>query len=87
MKILLILTIFLLSIVSCSDNTYYLKYVVFYPNYNDTVSVSNVGEGYYWNCDRGNNYIKEGSITGPTVYAGSAPYKILSYTYTETNIK
>jgi len=80
MKKLILMILVLISIVSCNSNKIYtLKYVVFYPNYNDTITISNDDE-YYWNSDRGTNYIKEGSITGPTVYTGSAPYKILSYT-------
>lgn len=80
-KILVILAIISIFL-SCSDNNktvYTLKYVVFYPNHQDTVIVSNT-KGYYWNSDRGTNYIKEGSITGDMVYSNSAPYKILSYT-------
>lgn len=70
---------------SCENKTYYLKYVVFYPSHNDTVEVSNTS-GYYWGSNRGSNYIKEGSITGNSIYNGSAPYKIISYEY-EENIK
>jgi hypothetical protein len=61
------------------DSEHTLTYVIYYPNYNDTVTVS-CDDSYFWSCDRGTNYIKEGGITGTTVYSGSAPYKILSYT-------
>lgn len=68
---------------SCSgiteDRIYTLKYVVFYPGYRDTVTVSN-SRGYYCGSDRGTNYIREGSISGPAVYDNSAPYKVISYT-------
>ena len=87
MKNLLIGLLMGLGLFGCNEDeskTYTLKYVVFYPNYNDTVTVTNHG-GYYWNSDRGTNYIKNESITGRNVYSGSAPYKILSYTLEETN--
>ena len=80
MKRFILMVFILISIISCNSNKIYtLEYVVFYPNYNDTITISNDDE-YYWSSDRGTTYIKEGSITGSTVYKGSAPYKILSYT-------
>lgn len=80
----IILLIFAALLISCEheNRTYTLKYVVFYPNYNDTVTITSDTK-FYWGCDRGNNYIKKGGITGSDYYAGSAPYKILEYTYVE----
>lgn len=64
-----------------SSKTYQLRYVVFYLGYNDTQVVS-AHHKFAWSCDRGNNYIKHYDLTGPEVYSGSAPYKILDYTLT-----
>ena len=79
MKKILVLLIITILLISCSQNkskTYTLKYVVFYPNYNDTVTVSGF-KRYHWGGDRGSNYIYSGSIS---IYDNSAPFKILSYT-------
>lgn len=80
-----LLTILLIAILfsSCGDKEdkiYTLKYVVFYPNYNDTVIISN-SRGYCFGSDRGTNYIRIGSPVGITEYENSAPYKVISYTY------
>ena len=77
-KILVFLITTVLSI-SCSSNkskTYTLKYVVFYPSYFDTITVSGFNK-YNWGGDRGSNYIYSGSNS---IYDSSAPFKILSYT-------
>lgn len=67
-----------LIITSCSGAKYEytLKYVVFYPGFNDAVTVKN-NKGYYMGSDMGSNYIH--SYDGKYVYDGSAPYKILKY--------
>ncbi len=78
------LLIFTILLMSCEDRTYKLKYVVFYPNYNDTVTLTSTTE-FYWGSQKGTNYIKKGSLTGSDYYSGSAPYKILQYTYVENN--
>lgn len=69
-------------LMSCSQNklkTYTLKYVVFYPNYSDTVTISGHKE-YIWGSNRGTNYIYS-YPNGNSIYDNSAPFKILSYTY------
>ncbi len=65
--------------------TYTLTYVVFYPTYNDTVTVSN-NKGYAFYSIAGTNFIREeGSTFGTLIYSGSAPCKALSYTEYPTN--
>lgn len=61
------------------NKIYTLQYVVFYPGYRDTQTVSGSGE-YYWFSQEGTNYIKRSSVTGSRIYSGSSPYKIISYT-------
>lgn len=79
-KKIFLIALVLISTMSCtSDKIYTIKYVVFYPNYNDTVTDTN-DNTYYWNSSKGTNYIKIGGMTGSTVYSGSAPYKVLSCT-------
>jgi hypothetical protein len=86
----LLVSLFLIGLIGCEYDdpnvTYTLKYVVFYPNYNDTLIATN-HRGFFWSCDRGNNYIKNGSTmtSAKTLYSGSAPYKILSYTKRNEN--
>lgn len=85
-KLLLLLTILLIFIISSCDcrlndssnGKYKLKYVVYFPNNSRTYTVYN-NCGFYWDSNKGTNYIKCGSITGPTVYSGSAPYEIIEY--------
>lgn len=79
----IILLLFIIFTLSCREEdpsiTWTIKYVVFYPNHMDTM-VHSGHTPYYWSSDRGSNYIKKWDITGPDIYNGSAPYKILSYT-------
>ena len=81
----LLVSLFLIGLIGCEYDdpnvTYTLKYVVFYPDFNDTIIAQN-HKGFYWFSQEGTNSIKNGpSITSPrTLYSGSAPYKILSYT-------
>lgn len=83
MKKVFLFLLFLMFLTSCEiedpNTTWELKYVVFYPNFNDTVIITN-HKGFYWSSDRGSNYIKDGpSITSLDIYHGSAPYKIIYY--------
>lgn len=74
----LLMVIFLLS---CSDSKVYtLHYKVYYSDNNVKEYKISSNKGYYWSSDRGSNYIKEGSLTGPTVIYTSAPIEIISYT-------
>lgn len=71
---------------SCSYDdpakTYELTYVVFYPNGNNDTQRVSAHHEFFWSSNKGTNYIKDYSITGPDIYSGSSPYKILSYTLT-----
>jgi hypoxanthine phosphoribosyltransferase len=83
-KLLAILAIILASCSSqpttAENKTYTLKYVVFYPNYYDTVTVSTIYE-FEWSSYEGTNTITEYGIGyRRNVYNSTAPYKILSYT-------
>lgn len=82
-RLLILLMIFFLSC-KRENKIYTLQYVVFYPNYRDTQTVSSTSN-YYWFSQEGTNYIKRNSITGITVYSGSSPYKIISYTSKDIN--
>lgn len=74
-KLLIILVLFLAS--CCGDGERYeVTYVVFYPNYNDTLTIETIGYPYVFS-NRGSNYLKSGCISGSNYYAGSSPFKIL----------
>jgi len=81
----LIIGLFVLFLLnSCeSDNlnkNWELKYIIFYPNNNDTVIAIN-HRGFYWGSNNGTNYIKNGpSITSSEyLYNANSPYKIIYY--------
>ena len=78
MKYLILLLICILSFVSCGEgDNYYVKYVVFYPSYNDTISsVYRLHSAPYVSSYQGSNRI-EGR--GGTIYQTSAPIKLLDY--------
>jgi hypothetical protein len=85
MKLLINIFFSILLLSSCSSEedkskSYELTYVVFYPNYVDTVKMSGYGE-CYWFGREGTNYIR--NTNSHYIYNGSAPYKILSYTVKE----
>ena len=91
LKLIALLTVASFVFSKCCEDentTYTLKYVVFYPGYQDTVIVSNHC-GYFFGSDRGTNFIKDGrSPTNPkNIYNNSAPYKILFYRKLNNQIK
>ena len=70
-----------LTILSCeTSHPTKVTYVVFYPNYNDTIIVT-MDDRPYVGSDRGTNYLKSNNMTGSTVYQGSSPLKIISWYY------
>ena len=63
-----------------SDDLYRMVYKVYYDKDNvrcDTIT--NTGP-IYVGSDRGTNFIKRNSLTGPTVIKTSAPIEVISYT-------
>lgn len=64
-----------LAIINFNKEKHKIEYVVFYPNYNDTVIKSNIG-GYKFYSYRGTNTISE-KVGGRVVYEGTSPYKVL----------
>ena len=83
----LILLLFL-TLVSCSadeDRIYTLTYRVYYNNSVIKEYVVKSNKKFYIGSDRGSNYIKEGSIVGPTVITTSAPIEIITYSYDLVN--
>ena len=85
MKKLILILLTILTLNSCTEDkskTYTLKYVVFYPNYNDTVEVKSTYR-FRFNSVHGSNYIDTGDTIYDQVYNNSAPYKILNYTVKE----
>lgn len=83
MKKLLIVLLIVLGLSSCTEDkskTYTLKYVVFYPNYNDTVEVVS-NDPINDQSTKGTNSIWTGCCK--YYYNNTAPYKILSYTVKE----
>lgn len=79
MKKILLLLLLIIGFSSCEiihNKQYELKYVVYYTNANDTITISSY-YNYYWYSENGINYIKNVNDHDP--YIGSAPFKILSY--------
>ena len=78
-KLLFILLIILLVSCSKSDKIYTLKYVIFYPQFSDTIILISDDE-INWHSDQGTNYIYTYGNGNSYGYNGTAPFKILSYT-------
>jgi hypothetical protein len=70
-----------------NKNNIEMTYVIFYPNYADTITTSYIGnKRYYYGSDKGTNFIKQESMTNiNSEYENTAPYKILSQSKTLIN--
>jgi hypothetical protein len=72
-KILTVL--FAAFIISCSNERHQVTYTVYYPGNTVTKTII-INDTPYLGSDRGTNYLKVGSITGPTVIETSAPIEL-----------
>lgn len=83
--VILISTISIIFYAKCirddqEENIYYMIYRVYYNQDNiREYSVTNDGP-IYVGSDRGSNFIKRYSITGPTIIKTTAPIEVVSYT-------
>ena len=90
-KLIVLLIAILALTSSCGfepSQEYTIKYVIFYPNHNDTVTAkSNLG--FNWGGGHGSNYVNGYNYGAGmfksvyTEYSGSSPVKVLSYTSRE----
>jgi uncharacterized lipoprotein NlpE involved in copper resistance len=78
-KIITAITI-ITALIGCdnsNDRSYisHIQYVVFYPQYRDTVEASVENKDFIFFSSEGSNFIDSGE--GIHLYANSAPYKVI----------
>lgn len=67
----------LLILCSCSEGKHTVTYRVYWPDKVKTYTVT-IDDKPYLGSDRGTNFLKVGSITGPDIIRTSAPIEIVN---------
>lgn len=77
-KIIVLIFMMLVVISSCNktEEKYKVYYNVYYPNNTKNYTII-IDDTPYLGSDRGTNYLKVGSITGPTIIRTSAPIELV----------